>query len=118
MVLTLILSIPFGFVFQFIKSPRIRDYANIILGFSFQYIVYHWELLFVFGQAVFVYVVVLIAKQKAGRIIIVESVLYLSLHFLYLIIWDYGSWRLDITTILFMTTLKFTAFAFNVSDSY
>lgn len=44
------------------------------------------------------------------------SLVYLSAHHIHRQIYDYGSWRMDVTTILMMSICKYSAFAWCVRD--
>jgi lysophospholipid acyltransferase len=65
-----------------------------------------------------VYILMIVFKKNAGKVIFVETFIFLSFFHLYRQIFDYGSWRLDITTITMMLVCKYTAFAFSYADSF
>lgn len=90
MVLTLILTIPFGFAYQYVRSPILRHFLGIVLGVAFQYIVYSWLFLYIFLQTIVVYILVRIFREKSGKVIFIQALLYLSAHQLYIYLSDDG----------------------------
>ena len=58
----------------------------------------------------------LVCGRKSGKVIFIESLLFLSAHHIYRQVYDYGGWTLDITTALMMTTGKYIAFGWCYQD--
>lgn len=54
--------------------------------------------------------------KKAPFPVFIESMLYLSAHHIYRQYYDYGGWKMDVSTILMMDTVKWTSFAMGVAD--
>ncbi|EGR27563.1 mboat family protein, putative [Ichthyophthirius multifiliis] len=113
---SLIMTIPFGLIFYFIRGFFIRHLIGSALGIFLQYLVYQDGLIFLLFQTVFVYIIILIFQRKSALIVFSSSLFYLSLHHLYRQYNDYGGWKMDITTILMMTMCKYTSFAWCYQD--
>ena len=110
----MLMFIPFGLVMQFIRGALFRHIYGLVLGLFFQLIVYKNGILSHLLQSVVVYFLVLKFKGKCGKIVFIESLVYLSAHHIYRQYTDYGGWTMDVTTILMMATAKYTSFAYNV----
>lgn len=91
-------------------------YAGAFFGVFLTFFVYGNQILNVFLQTVIVYLIVAVLKTKSPLPVFLETLFYVSVHHLYRQYHDYGGWRLDVTTILMMDTVKWTSFAMCVRD--
>ncbi|KRX08124.1 hypothetical protein PPERSA_01669 [Pseudocohnilembus persalinus] len=114
-VIGLMSIIPLGFVFSFIKSAWLRHFYGIFFGLFLEYVVYGIGIISMLLQTVIVY---LLAKyvKNCGKIIMIETMIFVSAHHIYRQIYDYGGWTLDVSTILMMAVCKFTSFGYCVED--
>ncbi|EAR84788.1 membrane-bound O-acyltransferase family MBOAT protein (macronuclear) [Tetrahymena thermophila SB210] len=117
LVSALIMAIPFGIVFSFLRGSFIRHFLSIVLGLFLQYLVYKDQIVFVLLQTLAVYLMLKIFNRKSVAIVVfVQSLIYMSAHHIYRQWASYGSWDMDITTILMMTICKWTGFAWCYQD--
>lgn len=114
---TILISFPLALFLTIIKNPSIRKTFNIIVGVSLQIYMYEENYLHVVFSAIIVYVISLTVKRSiCGYYILTYSFLHLSSLHLYRYIFDYASWRMDITTIFMILALKYTSFGFSYQD--
>lgn len=119
LMITIIASLPFAFLLTYIKTPIIRKTINLLVGFSLQISMYRESYLNVVASIFIVYLLTKLVKRSiVGYVIMFYSFLHLSLLHLYRQIYDYGSWRMDITTIFMILSLKNTAFGFSFQDGF
>eukprot|EP00825_Cyclidium_porcatum_P005211 TRINITY_DN124_c0_g1_i1.p1 TRINITY_DN124_c0_g1~~TRINITY_DN124_c0_g1_i1.p1 ORF type:complete len:421 (+),score=55.32 TRINITY_DN124_c0_g1_i1:43-1305(+) len=116
LIATILTTIPFGFIFQFIKNPFQRHLSSTLFGFFLQYLIFRQAMISNILQTIIVYILISVFKEKCGKIVFIESFVFLGIHQIYFIITSYGGYNMDITTILLMNMCKFTSIAFNVVD--
>lgn len=114
----IILSVPLSFLFRLLNNAFLRYLIGALLGFLFQFIVYSEGIISTIAQCIITYVMVLIFKEKCGKLVFIQNIVYMSAHHIYRQIYDYGSWRMDITLILMMLVCKFTSFAYCCEDGF
>ncbi|CAD8184844.1 unnamed protein product [Paramecium octaurelia] len=120
MVFGFIITIPLGFLFKSLKSAKLRKYFGLTIGLLLSYMLYQEKLISVIIQNIIVYEMTKrITLNKIGikaKWVFYETLIYVAVHHIYRQYTDYGGWKLDITTILMMNTVKWTSFAYNFED--
>lgn len=117
-ILCLLIAYPFGFLNHFIHGYYKRLIYSIFLGMSLQYYFFKSEMI---QTLICLIVNCLIIKtcnrKKIGFYCTAFSFLHLSYLNLNILIFDYGAWKMDITTICMMNLCKHSAFAYNHQDA-
>jgi len=114
MVIAILISIPLGLIFRFIKGSFLRHLYGMILGAFLQYMVYRNSVISVYVQNLIVYLLCTLKTRHIGKIVTIESIIFLSAHHIYRQIYDYGGYNLDITTILMCNTVKWCSFGYSI----
>lgn len=116
----IIVSFPLAFIMSLIKNILIRKYFNIVCGLTMQILMYKESYINIIISTLIVYSIckrAIITKNKLiGTIVMIYTFIHLSILHLYRQIFDYGSWRMDITLLFMMLSLKFISFGFSVDD--
>lgn len=63
-----------------------------------------------------VYSIIKLKGRKCGALVTGISIAALSIYHIYRVIVDYGSWTLDISTILMSMVCKYSLFAYSYED--
>lgn len=116
MLLSLILCIPLGFFFKQLGNRLLRDIYGVFWGISLQYFVYGNGIFITLAQTAVTYLLIILFKRKAAKIVFLECMIFQSIYHIYRQTVDFGGWKLDISTILMMYTCKYTSFAFCYED--
>jgi len=118
MIICTVTCIPLSFLFRLLVSPFLRKLLGLSLGLVMTYIVYREQSGIVLGHSIIIYLLVRTLPNKMrNSVVLVYSFGFLLSYHLNSFLYHYRSWNLDITTILMMNTLKYSAFSFSVSDS-
>lgn len=116
---TILISFPLAIVLTYIKSPNLRKTFNIVVGLTLQIYMYKEAYLNVVFACIVIFILSkTLSRKVVGYYCLIYSFLHLSILHLYRQIYDYGSWRMDITTIFMVLALKLTAFGFSYQDGY
>ena len=78
--------------------------------------VYGWDVWIPFVAHLCVYAIIKIKGRKCGALVTGVTIVALSVYHVYRLIDDYGSWTLDITTILMPMICKYSLFAYAYED--
>ena len=116
MLLSLILCLPLGFIFKAIENRLFRDIYGVFFGLALQTFVYGQGVFVTLAQTAITYLLVVIFKRKAAKLVFAESLVFQSAYHIYRQYVDFGGWKLDISTIVMMYTCKYTSFAFCYED--
>ena len=115
-IVSLILSIPISLPIKYIPSLLLRSLYSFIIGTALQYYVYGSDIWQTFLQHLIVYAIIRIKGRKCGGFVTTYVVLTLFISHVYRMITDYGSWVLDITTIMMTMVCKYSMFAYAYQD--
>jgi hypothetical protein len=103
-----------------LKNADLRRNYSTILGTIIQTYIYSEEpikLLIVFAMHVLVYLACKnFNRSSCGKKVTMFSMSVLSIYHIYRMVTDYGSWRMDVTTIFMMFVCKYSSFAFAYQD--
>eukprot|EP00825_Cyclidium_porcatum_P024641 TRINITY_DN2701_c0_g1_i2.p1 TRINITY_DN2701_c0_g1~~TRINITY_DN2701_c0_g1_i2.p1 ORF type:complete len:527 (+),score=80.38 TRINITY_DN2701_c0_g1_i2:33-1583(+) len=116
LVIAIFAMVPIGLAFQKIRQEFPRRIMSIALGFFFQYFLFENELYVPLVQTIIVYLLIIILKEKCGKVIFYESFFYLIGYQTYKMITEYTVWRMSVDMVLMIDTAKYTIIAFNISD--
>lgn len=120
-VLFILLSYPLGFLHLRISSSvLIRHLYATIIGFAFLILSFGYIGLFHFLMSSFlVYGLVLVlGHSKAPTIGFVVMMGYLSFLHIYRMYYDYMGWRMDVTAVVMVSTIKITTLCCNYADGF
>lgn len=115
MVCGFLITIPLGFAFKRLNSPKLRFYFGFLVGLLMSLIVYKEGIISVIIQNIIVFELTKRISLKGPitpKLVFIETLAFVSLHHIYRQYTDYGGWKLDITTILMTNTAKWTSFAY------
>ena len=115
---SILITFFFGYFFKFIRGKSIRILYSLLNGLFVQFYMYGISSLHIMlGSFTVLTIMKLFHKKKIGKYVTIYSIFHLSILHLYRMIYDYGGWTMDITTIFMMTVCKFSAFAYCHGDS-
>ena len=118
LLLSILITFFFGYFFKFIKGKSRRILFSLSIGVFVQFYMYSiYALHILFSSLTILLMIKSFPKSKIGAYVTIYSMLHLSFLHLYRMIYDYGGWTMDITTIFMMTICKFSAFAYCHGDS-
>ena len=118
LLITIIISLPLSFILTFIKNVYVRKSINLLTGLLMQIYMYGLPYLNVIISSITILIILnLVSRKKVGYVILIYSFSHLSILHLYRQIYDYGSWKMDITLIFMILSLKFSAFGFSYQDA-
>jgi lysophospholipid acyltransferase len=114
---SILLTIPLGLIHHLISGKTFRLVYALFFGLAIQIYMYDFSALHVLVCS-FVSLVLINTcdRKRVGWLVTFYCFIHLSVLHIYRMIFDYGGWRMDITTIMMMTLCKFTSFAFCYSD--
>eukprot|EP00919_Chromeraceae_sp_WS-2016_P072162 GHVR01170737.1.p1 GENE.GHVR01170737.1~~GHVR01170737.1.p1 ORF type:complete len:140 (+),score=2.60 GHVR01170737.1:1343-1762(+) len=112
----LILAIPLSFIILFISNRKCRFFYSLIGGFMLQIFVYGWEVWMPILTHILVYLIIKIKGRKSGALVTWISIAGLSAYHIYRLVLYYGSWTLDISTIMMSMVCKYSLFAYAYED--
>ncbi len=116
--ISMIISFPLGYINHFIHGYFIRLLYSIIIGLVLQYYFFKNEILETVLCLVGNIIIIKFSDpKKSGLFCTIFSFIHLSYLNLKIIIYDYGSWKMDITTICMMNLCKHSAYAYNYQDT-
>ncbi len=72
-----------GSLFQSIPNPAARKFIGLILGLAFQFFVYDFGIISTILQTIIVYALTASFKKRAGKIVFIESLAFMSAHHIY-----------------------------------
>lgn len=112
----LIISVPLSYFLRQIKNVQIKFLYSFILGTALQLFVYGLDIWMPFVVHIIVYLIIKIKGRNCGAFVTGISILALSIYHIYRMIDAYGSWILDISTILMSMVCKYSLFAYAYQD--
>lgn len=112
----IILSVPLSFYLRKISTEANRYLYSFILGTLLQLFVYGSDIWMPFLVHLVVYGIIKIKGRKCGGFVTGISIVALSVYHINRLIVDYGSWVLDISTILMSMVCKYSLFAYSYED--
>ena len=112
----LIISVPLSYYLRKITDIKNKYLYSFILGTALQFFVYGWDIWMPFLVHIAVYGIIKIKGRNCGAFVTGISILALSIYHIYRMIVDYGSWTLDISTILMSMVCKYSLFAYGYQD--
>jgi hypothetical protein len=115
LILTSMLCIPLSYMILKIGKTSLRILYSVFVGTLIQIYVYSeypGQLAILYLMSLVVYFIVKYKRRNCGKIVTFGSMLVLSTMHIYRLITDYGSWKVDVTTILMMVVCKYSSFAY------
>lgn len=112
----IILSVPLSYLIRKIPISCNRYLYSFVMGTLLQLFVYGYDIWMPFLVHLIVYAIITIKGRKSGALITGISIVALSIYHIYRLIVDYGSWVLDISTILMSMVCKYSLFAYSYED--
>jgi len=117
LLLSIMITFPIGFLNNFIHGEKQRKIYGLIFGFIIQIYMYQYAALHILISSTLTLIIIKLSDRKrVGWITTIYGFTYLSLLHIYRMIYDYGGWSMDITTIMMSTVCKFSSLAFCYSD--
>jgi hypothetical protein len=118
LIITMLSVIPFCLLNYFIHGKQIRLIYSLILGFLFQFSIYKFNSIHIFVSAIFTYLfIVYFGRKVSAFYVLIFSFLYLSYLHIKRMFFEYGEWRVDDPTTIYMISIaKFTSLAFSYED--
>lgn len=111
-IIAILVSVPLSFALRKIKDNNFRSWYSFGVGTFLQYYVYGTDIWMAFAMHLIIFAIIKIKGRKSGGIVTAFSILSLSIYHIYRLIIDYGSWILDISTILMSMVCKYSLFAY------
>mgnify|MGYP000961876804 FL=1 len=118
-ILASLMCIPLSYVMNDVPGAGNRRAYSTVLGFMMQWYVYGaypFQLFMMLLLSTAIYAFVKFRQRNCGRLVTVGSIIILSTLQIYRLITDYGSWTVDVTTVLMMLVCKYSAFAYACED--
>lgn len=112
----LILSIPLSYFLRKLPTTPARYWYSFTLGTLLQLFVYGTDIWMPFVVHLIVYGIIKLKGRKCGALVTGLSIVALSIYHIYRLVVDYGSWILDISTILMSMVCKYSLFAYSYED--
>jgi lysophospholipid acyltransferase len=118
LIITMLSVIPFCFLNYLIHGKKTRLIYSLVLGFLFQISIYQYNSIHILISAIFTYIFIeYFGRKYSAYYVFIFSLLYLSYLHIKRIFVDYGEWRVDDpTTIYMMSICKFSSLAFSYED--
>ena len=118
LILTMLCIFPFCVLNYFIHGKYPRLIYSLVLGLLFQFSIYKLNFLHIFISAFFTYEFIkLYGRKYSAFYVFISSLLYLSFLHIKRMFEDYGGWKIDDpTTIYMMSICKFSSLAFSYED--
>ena len=117
-ILTMLCIFPFCVLNYFIHGKYPRLIYSLVLGFCFQFSIYKLNCIHIFISAILTFLFMHFYGRKLSAFyVFIFSLVYLSFLHIYRIFFDYGEWRADDPTIIYMMSIcKFSSLAFSYED--
>jgi lysophospholipid acyltransferase len=118
LIITMIAIFPFCFLNYFIKGKYPRLIYSLVLGLLFQISIYKYNFIHIFISAVLTYLFIeFYGRKHSAFYVLIFSMIYLSILHIKRMFDDYGGWKVDDpTTIYMMSICKFSSLAFSYED--
>ena len=110
-------SYPLGIINYYFKDPSLRLWYGLITGFSLQYMMYQNNSLHLVVATFLTYLFIKFLGRKISSFWVLGlTVFHLSCLHIHRMIYDWGGWHLDTTTIYMMSICKFSSISFSYED--
>jgi len=118
LIITMLSVIPFCFINYLLHGKNVRLIYSLVLGFFFQFSIYKLNCIHIFISGIFTFLFIHFYGRKLSAFyVFIFSLVYLSFLHIYRIFFDYGEWRADDPTIIYMMSIcKFSSLAFSYED--
>ena len=118
LIITMLSVIPFCFLNYLIHGKYRRLIYSLVLGLFFQFSIYKFNCIHILISGIFTYLFIhFYGRKLTAYYVFIFSLLYLSYLHIKRIFIDYGEWRVDDpTTIYMMSICKFSSLAFSYED--
>lgn len=110
------ISVPLSYYIRKIPSTSQRYLYSFILGTALQLFVYGLDIWMPFLIHLIVYGIIKIKGRNCGALVTGITIVALSVYHIQRMVADYGSWILDISTILMSMVCKYSLFAYSYQD--
>lgn len=108
----IVVSVPLSYYLRKIPNSDNRYLYSFVLGTALQLFVYGLDIWMPFLVHLIIYAMIKIKGRNCGAFVTGISIIALSVYHIYRLIVDYGSWNLDISTILMSMVCKYSLFAY------
>lgn len=112
----ILVSVPLSFYLRKLPKQPSRYIYSFVLGTALQLLVYGLDIWMPFMVHLIVYMIIKLKGRNCGGFVTGISIIALSAYHIYRLIIDYGSWTLDISTILMSMVCKYSLFAYAYQD--
>lgn len=117
LLLFILTSFPLALIMKLITNPNAKKIYNLVIGICLPILMYGSAFIHIAVSSIIVYLLVkYTSRLNIGRTVTLYAFAYLSILHLYRQLYDYGSWRMDITTIFMILALKFSSFGYCYQD--
>lgn len=116
LIVGLLLSIPLSTLIRVIPQRKMRYTYSFLMGTILQFYVYGFDIWIPFLQHTIVYLMMKIKGRKCGALVTIYSMTFLYGYHIYRMVTDYGSWVLDISTILMTIVPRYSLIAYDYQD--
>ena len=118
LIMSMLALIPFCFLNYFIHGKNIRLIYSLILGVFFQISIYKMKFIHILIPGIFTYLFIKFFGRKLSAFyVFIFSLLYLSYLHIKRLFEEYGEWRGDDVTIIYMMSIcKYSSLAFSYED--
>ena len=118
LILTMLSVIPFCLLNYLIHGKNPRLIYSLVLGLFFQFSNYNYNFIHIFISGVFTYFFInFYGRKLTAYYVFIFSLLYLSGLHIKRIFFEFGEWRADDPTIIYMMSIcKFSSLAFSYED--
>ena len=118
LIITMLCVIPFCFLNYLIHGKQARLIYSLVLGFLFQISIYKYNSIHIFISAISTYLFIeYFGRKCSAYYVFILSLVYLSYLHIKRLFDDYGEWKADDpTTIYMMSICKFSSLAFSYED--
>ena len=113
--LTIFLSIPLSYLLRYLTGPN-KTYFSLVCSLLLQVFVYGNEMWIPFAMHFMIYGAIKVRGRNSGLLVTFLGMLLLSIYHGYRMAVDYGSWTLDVSTILMGNVCKYSLFAYEYQD--
>ncbi len=110
------MSVPFSYYLRKLPSTQNRYIYSFVLGAALQLFVYGLDIWMPFLTHLIVYAIIKVKGRNCGALVTAITIIALSVYHIVRMIADYGSWTLDISTILMSMVCKYSLFAYSYQD--
>ena len=118
LIISMLGLIPFCFLNYFIHGKTIRLIYSLVLGIFFQISIYKMKFIHILIPAIFTYLFIkYFGRKYSAFYVFIFTLLYLSYLHIKRLFEEYGEWRGDDVTIIYMMTIsKYSSLAFSYED--